>query len=128
MNSAAMSRNGGSAAIGAGSRERTRACLGDAQRPPQSTSLVQELGDPVHAPEQSGEQTGHEREHEREAERRRNARKRELDVDTLGVHRAHEQGGERSEGNGEVEEESCHGTCVSRFLRTYTLLRRAALR
>ena len=45
---------------------------------------------------------------ERETERRGDAQERELDLDPLGVHRADEQGDQRGEGDGEVEEDSSH--------------------
>src|SRR5262245_24794457 len=85
MNSGTMSRKGGSAAIVTGSSERACARFGDAQRPTQPAALVEQLGDPIDAPEQPGNEAGDECEHERETQRRRDAQERELDLDTFGI-------------------------------------------
>src|SRR5690242_20989300 len=69
-NSATTRSSDRSNCIFVGSRQCPRARLGRAQRATQPAALVEQLGDPIDAPEQAGEQTEDEGDDQREAERR----------------------------------------------------------
>src|SRR5262245_31797160 len=84
------------------------ASFGCTQCAAQSSALVEQLGDPVDAPEQAGEQTADECDDQREPERRGDTQERELHVDATGVHGADQKRNERSECYGEVEENAGH--------------------